>query len=117
MRSTTYLPHLISIQIRFQHSEFGDEAPTSCRGVPISRDLCRIILTEDRIEDWLIRKARRKSTHVHFLDQMKFSRPHRAPEHYSFLMCHQIERDLLRLLHVESHEAVEIRLFSGNNAL
>src|SRR5438046_505473 len=80
MRAAAGLLHVVPLDEAALNLEARDEARAARRNVPVARDLDGVVLGEHRIEDRLIRQARRECTHAGLLDQLELFRPDWAPE-------------------------------------
>jgi hypothetical protein len=63
--------NLMACKERSPNPEACDEARPRRPNIPIARDLDGIFLGKDRVEDWLLREARRKFSIARGADQLK----------------------------------------------
>src|SRR5262249_50242107 len=78
--------HLELRQVRGPHLKPTDVTDAFFRilRIPLAGDLCRVFLIEYRIEDWLLRKARRERLESGGSDQVKLFRTNGTIERRGF---------------------------------
>lgn len=86
------LADLIAVDELSSDLKAQDMTAATGRHVPVARDLHRVVLGENRIEDRLFGQARRKRAHARRLDQGDFLRPDGAPQGDGVIRvrCHEV---------------------------
>ena len=90
------LPHRELREVLGLDVESRDISDAGCRDIPVPRDLRRVLLIEDGVEDRLLREPRRPPAQAAGADQLHLLRPGRPPQRHDLERTGPLARRAIR---------------------